>query len=206
MITLNAVVLTAHADTSQKLEQQRAVTIKTKEAHETVSKRFSELKEEKTSVTTSYRKEREKAEKLKEENQSLKANLQAKREAREQARLAAIAEEEQAEEVAEIEAEVTPAPTAQVTGDKQSWLAASGIPEHEWGYVDSIVSRESGWNPSAVNPTSGACGLGQQLPCGKWPGAWNDPVAALRAQYNYVKERYGSYANAVGFWNANHWY
>lgn len=91
-------------------------------------------------------------------------------------------------------------------GDKQSWLEASGIPANEWWAVDSIVSRESGWNPNAVNKSSGACGLGQQLPCGKWAGAWNDPVAALKAQYGYVVARYGGYPQAVAFWNANHWY
>lgn len=91
-------------------------------------------------------------------------------------------------------------------GSKTEWLKASGIPESDWAYVDSIVTRESGWNPNAVNPTSGACGLGQQLPCGKWPGAWNDPVAALKAQHNYVKSRYGSYAGAVEFWNNNRYY
>lgn len=96
--------------------------------------------------------------------------------------------------------------TERVTGDKHSWLIASGIPESEWWAVDSIVSRESGWNPNAVNKQSGACGLGQQLPCGKWAGAWNDPVAALKAQYGYVKARYGGYPQAVAFWNANHWY
>lgn len=37
-------------------------------------------------------------------------------------------------------------------GNKDAWLAASGIPRSEWGYVDSIVSRESGWNPCAYNP------------------------------------------------------
>jgi len=93
-----------------------------------------------------------------------------------------------------------------ITGDKQSWLKASGIPADQWWAVDVIVSRESGWNPNALNPTSGACGLGQQLPCGKWAGAWNDPVAALKGQYGYVVARYGGYTQAVAFWNANHWY
>lgn len=98
------------------------------------------------------------------------------------------------------------APRASYGGNKQSWLEASGIPADQWWAVDSIVSRESGWNPNAVNPSSGACGLGQQLPCGKWAGAWNDPVAALKAQYGYVTARYGGYPQAVAFWNANHWY
>ena len=85
-------------------------------------------------------------------------------------------------------------------------MRAAGIPESDWWAVDSIVSRESGWNPNAVNESSGACGLGQQLPCGKWAGVWNNPVDALVAQYGYVIERYGSYAGAVEFWNINHWY
>lgn len=93
-----------------------------------------------------------------------------------------------------------------VSGSKEDWLRASGIPEDQWWAVDSIVSRESSWNPNAVNASSGACGLGQQLPCGKWAGAWNDPVAALKAQYIYVVARYGGYPQAVAFWNANHWY
>ena len=98
------------------------------------------------------------------------------------------------------------AQAASVGGTKADWMRAAGIPENEWSYVDSIVARESGWNPNAVNKSSGACGLGQQLPCGKWAGAWNDPVAALRAMSGYVKARYGGWAGAVAFWNANRWY
>jgi len=93
-----------------------------------------------------------------------------------------------------------------ITGGKTEWMRAAGIPESEWWAVDSIVTRESGWNPNAVNQSSGACGLGQQLPCGKWAGEWNDPVAALIAQKQYVTERYGGYSQAVAFWNQQHWY
>lgn len=96
--------------------------------------------------------------------------------------------------------------SAVITGNKQSWLAASGIPSSDWGYVDYIVGRESGWNPNAVNRSSGACGLGQQLPCGKWAGAWNDPVAALRAMHGYALGRYGSWAGAYAFWLNHNWW
>lgn len=100
-----------------------------------------------------------------------------------------------------------PKPVApKITGTKEQWMTAAGIPKSQWKYVDYIVSRESSWNPNAVNRSSGACGLGQQLPCGKWPGRWNDPVAALKAQYNYVTQRYGGYAGAYSFWTKNHWY
>lgn len=93
-----------------------------------------------------------------------------------------------------------------VSGNKADWMTAAGIPQNMWPYVDSIVTRESGWNPNAVNKNGGACGLGQQLPCGKWAGAWNDPVAALKAMTIYVNSRYGGWAGAVAFWNQNHWY
>lgn len=87
-------------------------------------------------------------------------------------------------------------------GSHQDWMIAAGIDPANFGYVDYIVTRESGWNPSAVNPFSGSCGLGQQLPCGKWPGAWNDPIAALRAMNGYVA-RYGGWAGAYAYWQAH---
>lgn len=136
-------------------------------------------------------------EELEAEKQRLEQELQAKRQRQQ-------AEEERLDSLAR-RATGTQTVSA-IAGNKESWLRASGIPESEWQYVDYIVSRESSWNPNAVNKSSGACGLGQQLPCGKWAGAWNDPVAALKAQYGYVKARYGGYAQAVAFWRANSWY
>lgn len=96
-------------------------------------------------------------------------------------------------------------------GNKDAWLRASGIPSSEWWAVDYIVSRESGWNPCAYYPgqsncnasPSTACGLVQQNPCGKIPGHWTDPVAALKWQRQYVKDRYGGYPQAVEYWKAN---
>jgi resuscitation-promoting factor RpfB len=98
-------------------------------------------------------------------------------------------------------------PSSNLTGSKQDWMAAAGIPQSDWTYTDFIVSRESGWNPSAKNPSSGACGLAQALPCAKTGcAAYNDPVCALKWQFSYVKARYGGYAGAYSFWSKNHWY
>lgn len=101
-------------------------------------------------------------------------------------------------------------------GTKEQWMAAAGIPQSDWQYVDYIVSKESGWDPCAYNPglsdcsanPSSACGLAQSLPCGKQSkyGHWTDPVANLKWQYEYVQGRYGSYAGAYAFWTANRWY
>lgn len=100
-----------------------------------------------------------------------------------------------------------PTPNKQVTGTKSDWLKESGIPESDWTYVDFIVTKESGWNPAAMNPSSGACGLAQALPCRKTGCAnYADPICALKWQYGYVKARYGSYAGAYSFWLRNHNY
>lgn len=93
-----------------------------------------------------------------------------------------------------------------IVGSKEEWLRQAGIPESEWGYVDYIVSKESSWNPNAVNESSGACGLVQALPCSKLGTNWNDPVHALKWQHAYVTDRYGGYAQAYSFWVNNHWY
>ena len=90
-------------------------------------------------------------------------------------------------------------------GTKSEWLAASGINSAYWGYVDAIVSRESGWNPNATNASSGACGLAQALPCSKVPGNGYNPIDSLRWMNTYVS-RYGGWEGAYNFWQANHWY
>lgn len=113
-----------------------------------------------------------------------------------------------------VSAEALPRPSYTPTGDKNTWLAQSGIPQDQWGYVDWLVSRESGWRPCAYNPgmndctanPSTACGLVQQYPCHKIPGDWRDPVLALKWQYNYVTARYGGYAQAVAYWQVHHNY
>lgn len=117
----------------------------------------------------------------------------------------------------EIQSVVTVQPVEQIevvgakqpavySGSHSDWMRAAGIPESDWVYVDHIVRRESGWNPRALNPSSGACGLAQALPCSKVPGDWSNPVDSLRWQHGYVKGRYGGYAQAYQFWQANHWY
>jgi uncharacterized protein YabE (DUF348 family) len=120
----------------------------------------------------------------------------------------------------EIASIVTTAPVTQVEvvgtkpktipytggGTKTDWLAASNIPQESWGYADFMVQKESGWNPNAMNKSSGACGLAQALPCSKLGPNWNDPVVALNWMNNYAVGRYGSWEKAYNFWIANRWY
>lgn len=91
-------------------------------------------------------------------------------------------------------------------GAPAEWMAAAGIAAADQGYVDYIVSRESGWNPNATNSSSGACGLVQALPCSKVPGNGYNPVDNLRWATGYAVGRYGSWAGAYAFWTNNHWW
>jgi uncharacterized protein YabE (DUF348 family) len=119
----------------------------------------------------------------------------------------------------EIASLVTVAPTKQVEvigskpntlpytggGSKTEWLAASNIPQESWGYADFMVQKESGWNPNAMNKSSGACGLAQALPCSKLGSNWSNPVVSLNWMHSYVS-RYGGWEGAYNFWLKNHWY
>ncbi|MFT4235397.1 MAG: transglycosylase SLT domain-containing protein, partial [Microbacterium sp.] len=98
------------------------------------------------------------------------------------------------------------APSYTGGGSPEEWMTAAGIAESDWGYVDYIVSRESGWNPNATNASSGACGLVQALPCSKVSGGGYDPVANLQWGSGYATSRYGSWAGAYAFWIANNWW
>ncbi len=140
-----------------------------------------------------------KQQQLEKEKAELEKQLQAKAEAK--AKLAQAAANA-ASAVTSQKALAAPMPS----GSHQDWMAQAGISASDYGYVDYIVTRESGWNPNAVNASSGACGLGQQLPCGKWAGAWNDPIAALVAMQGYAIGRYGSWAGACSWWTSHNWW
>ena len=97
-----------------------------------------------------------------------------------------------------------PPPAPVITGNCQDWMKKAGITDISTAHI--LIMKESGCRPDAVNPSSGACGIGQQLPCGKWPHQWNDPVGAMIDMQNYVFARYGSWVNALNFHYANNWY
>ncbi|MFJ7148684.1 transglycosylase SLT domain-containing protein [Streptomyces sp. NPDC100445] len=74
----------------------------------------------------------------------------------------------------------------------------------------NIVDHESSWNYQAVNASSGAYGLFQALPAGKYASAGADwrtnPATQIKWGLNYMNDRYGSPCQAWSFWQANHWY
>ena len=140
------------------------------------------------------------------EKQRLEAELQAKLDskAKEAERLASAANQATATQAASAQ------PVVNISGTKQDWMRAAGIPESDWWAVDYIVSKESSWNPSAVNPNGGATGLCQALPASKMATAGEDyltsPVTQLRWCDGYAKSRYGGWSGAYSAWLSQHWW
>lgn len=199
---MNAVALTSHADVAQKLEEQKTITIKERNASQTASKRLSELSEQKTTIDASLKEERLKTENLQVENESLKANLQAKKEAEAKA----VAEAKIAKAPAPAAVKPTQAAPARVAvaGNCGDWLAQAGITDT--ASAMTLIQRESGCNPNAVNPGSGACGVAQELPCGKSGCSLGDGACQVAWMRRYVEGRYGSFASALGHSNSVGWY
>jgi hypothetical protein len=74
-----------------------------------------------------------------------------------------------------------------------------------------LVQKESGGNPAARNPTSGAFGLGQFLGAtaqayAKHGALSSNPVDQIRAMARYIADRYGSPSAALAFHDRNNWY
>lgn len=88
--------------------------------------------------------------------------------------------------------------TAYASGGCADWMAQAGIPQTE--ATSKLILKESGCNPYAVNPSSGACGIAQEYPCGKSGCALGDGVCQLRWMQTYINGRYGSWDNALATW------
>ncbi|MFD7082209.1 transglycosylase SLT domain-containing protein [Streptomyces sp. NPDC059918] len=80
----------------------------------------------------------------------------------------------------------------------------------QFAAFSKIVSRESGWNPSATNASTGAYGLVQALPASKMASAGSDwktnPATQIKWGLSYMDSRYGSPVGAWNFWQVHHWY
>lgn len=69
-----------------------------------------------------------------------------------------------------------------------------------------IYMKESGNRTNAINKSSGACGLGQALPCSKMPCTLTDYACQDAFFTKYMQNRYGTWENAKSFWLAHKWW
>lgn len=73
---------------------------------------------------------------------------------------------------------------------------------------DALINAESGWRPTAQNPTSTAYGLGQFLNStwGSYGPKTSDPYLQLQYMARYIKNRYGDPLKALAFHGSRSWY
>jgi hypothetical protein len=87
-------------------------------------------------------------------------------------------------------------PTGSPQQIAMAMLGSYGWSSSEFSCLDQLWSRESGWNPQAANPYSGAFGIPQALPGSKMASAGADwatnPATQIRWGLGYIREMYGS--------------
>jgi len=89
-------------------------------------------------------------------------------------------------------------------------MIQAGFGADQWGCLDSLWTKESGWDVHADNPTSSAYGIPQSLPGSKMASAgpdWADnPATQIKWGLGYIADRYGSPCAAWGQSQAANWY
>jgi hypothetical protein len=106
--------------------------------------------------------------------------------------------------------EPAPAPSGDPRSIARSMLSSYGWGQDQFGCLDSLWMKESGWNASAMNPSSGAYGIPQSLPGNKMASAGSDwqtnPATQIRWGLGYIDGRYGSPCAAWAHSQAVNWY
>jgi hypothetical protein len=90
-------------------------------------------------------------------------------------------------------------------------LSLAGFnPLTQWGPLNKLWTRESGWRTTAMNPSSGAYGIPQSLPGSKMASAGPDwrtnPATQIKWGLGYIRDRYGSPAAAWAHSQQTGWY
>lgn len=110
----------------------------------------------------------------------------------------------------------TPARVA-TSGSVAEYQAYARQRVYDYGWSDAdfnalvnLWNRESGWNVTNKNRSSGAYGIPQALPASKMASAGSDYLTNYKTQINwglsYIKSRYGSPSNAWNSFKAKGWY
>lgn len=96
----------------------------------------------------------------------------------------------------------SPVPSGRPQQIAIAMLGGFGWSSSQFGCLDSLWQRESGWNPYASNPASGAYGIPQAVPGSKMASAgsdWaTDAATQIRWGLEYIRATYGSPCAAWG--------
>lgn len=86
-------------------------------------------------------------------------------------------------------------------------IAWAGWPADEAAALIELWGHESGWDPYAENPESGAYGIPQINPSSHgYPVPLGDTAGQIEWGLGYIAERYGSPSAALQHWQENNWY
>lgn len=89
-------------------------------------------------------------------------------------------------------------------------LSAFGWGPDQFQCLVQLWTKESDWLTTATNPSSGAYGIAQALPAGKYASAGSDWLTSYRTQIEwglgYIANRYGSPCGAWSHEVAMNWY
>ncbi len=100
-------------------------------------------------------------------------------------------------------------------GDPRGIAAGIAASQYGWGAdqfscLDSLWSRESGWDVHAENPSSGAYGIPQALPgskMGAYGSDWADnPTTQIQWGLAYIRGSYGTPCGAWSEFRSQGWY
>jgi hypothetical protein len=92
----------------------------------------------------------------------------------------------------------TPVQIGRQLAAKRGWVGSN------WTSLYLLWNRESGWNPNALNASSGACGIPQALPCSKI--ADHSTAGQIEWGLGYIASVYGSPDAAWAHSEAFGWY
>ncbi|MHC6592558.1 aggregation-promoting factor C-terminal-like domain-containing protein [Arthrobacter sp. C152] len=89
-------------------------------------------------------------------------------------------------------------------------LGAYGWGQEQFQCLAQLWTKESGWLTTATNPYSGAYGIAQALPPGKYASAGSDWLTSYRTQVDwglgYIRDRYATPCGAWSHSVALNWY
>lgn len=110
----------------------------------------------------------------------------------------------QAEQEAQAQAQAQQQAQTQSQSTSQSPNPSAGHSTSEAQAKEIIAQRESNGSYEAVNPTGKY--IGRYQLDRSYLGGDHSPANQERVVENYVAQRYGSWNNALAFWNQNGWY
>jgi hypothetical protein len=89
-------------------------------------------------------------------------------------------------------------------------MLKAGFAIDQFGCLNKLWDKESGWNHKASNASSGAYGIPQALPGGKMSSAGSDwrtnPATQIKWGLGYIKGRYGTPCKAWSHSQSVGWY